>query len=562
MVKLGFIIALYGGLMACSSWTCDRFALPKILLMALGTMLLWGGLFAQALKGSVRPRPIWLDFIFVVMSAMLIFSSIFSIDLPLSILGPYLIPTFGVLQILLLMVYAYGLAWGAHEMPDKSLMPILVGASVILAGFAVAEGLGLLHVTFGQFYTPKDVLRASSLVGNPIFLSTTLAALLPASLHQIKYPGWRFILSFCAITLSLVALYFTHSRGGVLAFGCAGAVYFGLRYGMDWKKWAAAGAVAILLSSVLAFCYRKPGSDSIRTQTWAIALQSWQQSPLYGSGPNTFGLKFRQNKTDQIVKDMESSRRVHSFAHNDFLHIGATMGSIGVGVYFCILLLVFLMVKNTLTENRGTGAVVGASLAVVFLVVKFNPISLPELLIVFSMLGVAARQAGTLWPQTQRRASSFAGAAFLVSGLLFCLAAQRVIADHHYLRGIQLTNSGDVMAGSREFGEAAKLMPWEQKYTRAHIVSLFKLPAHAKNRDEALSIMETMLIDSQKMAARHPNNAAAHHTYARAMAMTYLYLQNDALGFAQVSIERAYALAPKFKPIIEFRKELRGLNGA
>jgi O-antigen ligase len=160
------------------------------------------------------------------------------------------------------------------------------------------------------------------------------------------------------------------------------------------------GLLAMDLDSLAGFADTAQGAQlmsmSGRDRIWAIALEEWRQSPMFGYGPGIWDWDFRATIGMHNATD----------AHNQFMDTLSRSGSIGavaLTTYACVLL--FLSIRHA----RATG---GLSLAL-FLALALRSISevplllfgygtelFPHLLLLVTLAGAAGRRVQVMTART------------------------------------------------------------------------------------------------------------------------------------------------------------------
>lgn len=256
---------------------------------------------------------------------------------------------------------------------------VVVGSSGA-AAYAVVQALGADPLTWNRLAAFGGWSRPFGTMGHPNHLSGLLAVVLPAQLwlvHTAFARGRRaagLILGLGA-TLSAVALVATLSRaaGAAALFGVA--LYLFVSFAGGRRRLAlAVGAIvlALALGSLLrpstmgagsfAGALRKRVQSAVtvgpRLQIWRAAWDAFRESPVLGSGLDTFALAFQRHRPALYwAKEYDASP---TKAHNEILHALATQGLVG-GVAWCAVIVgvVWLglgAVRRTQGEERGLAA--------------------------------------------------------------------------------------------------------------------------------------------------------------------------------------------------------------
>lgn len=160
---------------------------------------------------------------------------------------------------------------------------------------------------------------------------------------QYLRKGTLFSLSLIPI---LGAIYFSFSRGALVAVAVSAVMFVVLSIGQPRMRWARraillavlAGA-ALLLVRADVFQSRRDGSleTDVRFQLWGAAIKVWQDSPIFGSGLGQF----------RLVSAEYLDTRYAFLAHNTYLSFLAEGGIVGLGLILAILAVIFIaLIRN------------------------------------------------------------------------------------------------------------------------------------------------------------------------------------------------------------------------
>jgi O-antigen ligase len=221
----------------------------------------------------------------------------------------------------------------------------LVGCSVVVTALALLQYHGTIHIASLAKLEEIDVneetgeiaivprLRGTGIFNDPNDLSLLMVVGIILSLYcgGVRQSLLSRIAWLLPVGLFGYALALTRSRGGLLALMPGVLILFQVRFG--WKKTILAGAVG--LPVLLALFAGRQTSISLgnkkdtaqeRIQLWSEGLALLKESPLFGTGWQTF------------------ADHLGLVAHNSFVHAFAELGLFGgtcfVGVFylaFCLL---------------------------------------------------------------------------------------------------------------------------------------------------------------------------------------------------------------------------------
>lgn len=295
--------------------------------------------------------------------AVSLISYVFAIDKRVSLFGDYdrflgLIPTF--LTILLLFL-AIQLIRNSSAM--RIFMQVFVVVSVFLAGYGIAQAFGVEIAHFSNMETLGH--RSFSLFGNPnmyagylcfsVFFSAGLLATEKTRSWKIFY--WVALLANLATTLTSM------TRSIWLACAVVGPLFiiFMVRQKAEFAKAdkvvagiSAASGVGYILFTLtrksadlnigtrLASMFSSDGSSSTRIEIWKTASRVIKEHPLFGTGPDSFGVSSSSQLTQKYISIMGMDGMTDN-AHSLPLQLASTVGILGmlsfyaIFVYVCII---------------------------------------------------------------------------------------------------------------------------------------------------------------------------------------------------------------------------------
>lgn len=134
--------------------------------------------------------------------------------------------------------------------------------------------------------------------------------------------------------------------------------------------------LGLAVIGLIAFRSQSSNSDSQRKMIWRAAIDSFTERPYLGVGPDGFAHAFRRHKPTGFGHEFAIN------AHNDILQVLVTCGAIGLGFYLFFW-------TNLLISAKGP--LLGALVAM-FLIAKFNPISLESIVTMAFLCGIYASE--------------------------------------------------------------------------------------------------------------------------------------------------------------------------
>ncbi len=518
MNKFFMSLIVFGAMVFWLPMIADPYMTPRLLLVAIGAGFL---LLTKSDKGTSLEKPALLMLVAAWVSAF------YGHDQIYSIIGSY---QFGMDSLLSLTCYLTVLISAARAGDDVD----GVARKVAIASIPVS-----LYGIFQRFFNDPLIwqdlhggTRVASTQGGPIFLGALLALAALCAAHTAR-KGDR--LGSIALALALPCLWFTQTRGAVLATGIGMAFMF---------RWVALAAIPALL--FMPRFFNSALSDLTRFEVWKIALRTFESSPLTGYGSGNFYLACRRFMSWDLIDIYGSATYVQAHAHNDFFHILATMGIIGLAAY------VFLYWSAIKVAWNHTEKKFLLSLIAAYAVLSaFNPVTTSAFVVLALVFGVASSK---IESAAERRVLPA-----LASMVVAICVGRLTIADYHYAQaGV---HKNDIARSAMEFQEAARLNPWEMFYSCRQVDSLMKLIPYMplENRKPIALAGRTL---AQAAVLRHPHDSYAHELYGKQILIAYMAGYRDinprvALG----AFNQAQTLAPTFEILMWRRRDAARVLG-
>ena len=509
----GLVLATAGTLLAFSTGLADRYALPKFLVLSLGTCMAWLGLARKARKEGFPLGRTPLDLPMLALLAAAVLAAVFSLDPVLSVLGHYRARFNSFLAWALCMALFQATA-RAEDGAHRRLLDACLAAGAFAGLYAVAQRLGL--EPFPGVVEEVTGNRSYSTMGSPVYLGSVLLMLLPLALYRGGAPG---AVSGLLMAAGLAA---TLSRGAWLGALAGCGLYLG-RKRLSWR-WAlallACAGIAVLAGSVLR---PRAVADSSRVELWRCASRISLKHPLLGTGPETFKLAFRKERSERYVR-LLGPTSVQAFAHNDLLEAACGTGLFGLAAYLWLLWGVFRVFRPW--DDRC--AALGGGLLGLFMQMKLNPAPSAAYALAAAFAGVLAAP----WVRKGLKGGARVPAAvFAACCVVFLAAARMAAADRERKLG--------------RFEDAIRIAPWEMHYRFLYFQALHKRGG-----------IQRSLEVSREAMRRHQRDFDALQLYG-----VSLVLAKDRLQEAREVLERAQGLDPYFLPLYDNRIALARMTG-
>ncbi len=183
LTRIGFIVAIGGGLLALAPSQADAYVLVKILALAAGGVLLWAGL----LHSGAPLRRTVLDLPLAALWGVMILAAFASADPPASVFGMYRQGFYGLLPLSLCAALYFAAAQVSSGSDKDDVLRWLVAASIPLAAYGISQrifGDTALGTTL-----PGD--RIVSTLGGPSCSPRASSPLLPLAAARDADPGER-----------------------------------------------------------------------------------------------------------------------------------------------------------------------------------------------------------------------------------------------------------------------------------------------------------------------------------------------------------------------------------
>ena len=239
----------------------------------------------------------------------------------------------------------------------QRLSAALIGSGSVVAAMAIVEGLtgwNLWHDTF--YWRGHGISRAVATLANPALLGTFLGMALAFAIAILLWNGPESLkrLSKAFIVLSLPALYFTYTRGPMLAVALVGVGLVVLATRARWPSMLLlATAVATLFvlwsSFTSSSVYQSRFGNTHNIQTRVVlqkaSLTLASQRPIVGWGYGSFNTV----KNSANLQSEDPSALAYNTSHNTFLTVLVELGLAGLALF---LLPWFIIGRRAISAAR------------------------------------------------------------------------------------------------------------------------------------------------------------------------------------------------------------------
>lgn len=303
-------------------------------------------------------------------------SSFFSIDHTLSFWGDDQLPADSLLSLLALFAFCFSIVQLQPLKKDLlDFLRIIVLTTCALAIHSLFQYSGVEFASFTELIALKGRLIAT--VGQPVILSTVFVCTIPliALLHRLEQKASYRVLLIMGFILIETAIFLSESRTPWLMNLFVLAIYLKAwlpKLNRKTKLISMAGAGLVLIG--LLTWLSQPSSNHLlreklsapalqkglqsRLAIWKDGLSSFQEHPILGSGPETFGIEQKKNQS-LILNQYEYWKTYWAKAHNSVVQVIVSTGLLGL-LFF---LAPYLYILFRLTQKKKTHGQVPAVLS-------------------------------------------------------------------------------------------------------------------------------------------------------------------------------------------------------
>lgn len=372
----------------------DQFELPKLTLLRIMTVImvaLWA--VKVVIKGRIEYTPTPLDLPLGLWVLINIITTFTSFAPHLSFRGEYENFAGSLSNINYVILYYIAVNNIAGPKQIERLNLVILGSGLLLTLYAVVQFFGYDFIKWSEGSMIKGRYFAS--MGNPNFLGAVLIMIIPIAISFLALAIRRKKAAFAAgliVLLGLIylSLFGTQSRGPFLGFAVSMAVFaaYGLKKLLSHinseaaakqvskgkvlgelassnKASLIAAAVVVIAAIIISFTAGRSAVTRLwtsitnpaesmkisRLHIWIPAVKIIKDRPLFGTGVDTFKTIFPSySGTDfaQIDGANVSSRT----AHNELLHIAATMGIPALIIYLLLLYRYITVYRRGIDKTR------------------------------------------------------------------------------------------------------------------------------------------------------------------------------------------------------------------
>jgi len=355
---------------------------------------------------AIQRTPI--DILFLLFLVSQIISSIFSLDQYVSWWGYYSRFNGGLLSTIcyFILYYAFVSNLEAKHVLKTLVVSLFSGLCVAIWGFPSHFGADPTCLVFrGTFDTScwtdafKPTIRAFSTLGQPAWLAAYMAILIPLSMAYTLKNRTKMGKSISFLLLSVLfycLLIFAETRAGFIAFWIGNVLFWAAIYFKNLLPKPYFFRIFISINVLFVLCsflfdspigsfsqYTLPelmakaapaapaqsqtqaqpappadtsgidditSSGDIRLLVWQGAIKAWENSPLFGTGVETYAFAYYKYKSPAHNMTSEWDY-LYNKAHNEFLNYLATTGIFGLGTYLGFIGIFFFVGLKQLKDR-------------------------------------------------------------------------------------------------------------------------------------------------------------------------------------------------------------------
>lgn len=578
----------------------DAVALPKFTLLLVGAIIICAVVLINVHQRLAKGKGLLIGYRILnlpvaIFLLVVVFNSIRSPLPHHSLWGTYRFYFHGLLAITSFIIFYFAVAYIRRE-DSADLIKYMLISGGIVSLYGIFQRFGLDFVTWQNI----SKLRVNSSMGNPNFLGSFLAMLLPPCLgflfaqekskKKLVFMGlFLFMCSTLILTYSR-ASWFGVSIGLVVFFLSVGwntlkrnskyiiliALFLVLFIVLDYSLLHKDGGKSVIERASSIFNLKESGIAS-RLAGYRICLDMIVEQPFLGRGLDTFVLFFRKYMSMDYLAYAGNLVQA-GYAHNELLQYACDLGIIGVGIYLWIIILFYIAVSKLIRDtrysfiNRPLIAGIAGSVTALLVQNQFSFSTITTSLYFWIMLGIVSAsispedspdrrdlpggktavefRVSPRWLQICRAYSKFAVFIFVITGaILLRLALKPIIADYHYCKGMVLLDLRIDEQAMNEVEEAVRLNPRISVYA-INLGKIYKkLGDRAPDISDKRAYFKKALSIFQSQIRLNPLNALTYN----ALGVTWLAMakieedKERALNNAEARLKRAL----EFDPFLE-----------
>jgi len=453
----------------------------------------------------------------------------FSIDRHTSFWGYYSRFHGGLASTIAYLLLYWAFVSNMNKGKTRSMFYTLCSAALV-AAYGIAEHFGI-----DKDHWVQDVQnRVFSTLGQPNWLAAYLVALIPLT--------WAFVLKskaknrkLYAVSYSLFAilylcLLYTKSRSGLLGFGVAYAVFWGLVFTPNLvkrKKPPTLKPFFLLTFSILLLTFlvgspwtpslgqiwqkrtppeaskevseEKPpipigGTESgeIRRIVWKGATDVWRHYPIFGSGVETFAYSY-YNFRPREHNDVSEWDFLYNKAHNEYLNFAANTGTFGLLAYLGVIgTFLFWALKHYAKKNLIIALLAGYVSILITNFFGFSVVAVALFFFLFPAMSMVLAKGKEVESKEVKETATLNRSQYLTIAIILLVTAYCLLtilrfwyADTLYAKGEKFNDAGQYDQAFNNLQDAVMLNPGEPFYQSELAEAAASLAVAVLKQDEA-----------------------------------------------------------------------------
>ncbi|MBI5356064.1 O-antigen ligase family protein [Candidatus Collierbacteria bacterium] len=253
---------------------------------------------------------------------------------------------------------------------NRELITAILASAAIVSLYAILQHFGIDR----DFWIQDVMNRVFSTQGQPNWLAGYIVMVAPLALAMTIMSNEQKVMSsgitfYFLLIIFFTTLLFAKSRSGLLGLAVADVVFWILIF-IRFKRFRKSFLLIHVLMLILILITNNPVKDfflkvskndrpltlysvlrtptptksehggtessDIRRLVWSGALKIAQQNPIFGTGPETFGLTYWQVRPKEANLTSEWNF-LYNKAHNEWLNLAANTGLFGLGTHLLLL---------------------------------------------------------------------------------------------------------------------------------------------------------------------------------------------------------------------------------
>ncbi len=545
--------------------TSELFEFNKtVLTYALTTIIVSLWLIRSIFAKRLIFRRSLLDIPILIFLAAQVLSTVTSIDLRTSIFGYYSRFNGG-----LLTSFSYALLYWAYvsnvnRKYNIKAMYVLIVSAVFVSIYGVLQHLGV----DSHIWVQDVQKRIFSTLGQPNWLAAWIVAIIPltwafairrSKLKLLNTQTKNLVFWISLSILFFLILLFTGSRSGLVGFVIADITFWVIAALMLRKKPTknkiSTGKAFVVIHAIFVFIIlligtqwtpkiqdilskpsatqiEKPvqvsgtalaigGSSSteIRKIVWQGSYDIWKNYPILGTGVETFAYSYYNFRPIEhnLVSEWDF---LYNKAHNEYLNIAATTGTVGLVAYLFLLVMILVQIIKEIRRNKYSNYIIPTSLLAGFssiLVTNFFGFSVVPVSLLMFMFPAFAVTLHKLKSKTETTKSNNLTVGQKSTAILVIFLAIYIVfliskywyADYLYSKGKVQNDSGNPLQAREILEDAIDLSPsesifWEEASSASLEIALAL--EEDGNLKLALAMSEQAIKESDRAINLSPKN--------------------------------------------------------